>query len=188
MDRDSGYGWAGNRSSLWAFRWVLLAGSLAIAAVLLLRGNDLLGLLVGGLALVRLSYLLALHRRRRARRRSTGAAGWSTGAGGVGEILRRLARPEFAVAATVMGWGPGQVKEAFDQGRSLAEMATESGVAVHRVVDAIVGDASARINRALADGRVTPEQARDATTRLPTWAGRLVGLHKGDHRRARSRG
>ena len=91
------------------------------------------------------------------------------------------------MAGTVLGWGPGQVRAAFDQGRSLAEMATQEGVPLQRVVDAVVADASARIDKGMADGTITPEQAgRDATSRLPVWAGRLVHVHKGDLRRART--
>ena len=45
-------------------RGVMVAGSLAIAAVLLLKGDELFGLLIGGLALLRLVYLLSVSRRR----------------------------------------------------------------------------------------------------------------------------
>jgi hypothetical protein len=179
MEQDRGSGWGGNRATFWTFRWVMLTGSAAIAVVLLLRGNDLFGLLIGGLAVVRVAYLLSSVRRRR-------AVGPAAGAGAGREVLRRLARSEFAVAGTILGWGPGQVRDAFGQGRSLAEMATQCGVPVQRVVDAVVADASAKINQGMADGTITPERGRDATRRLPVWAGRLVNVHKGDLRRARS--
>ncbi len=179
MAQDRGSGWGGNRTTFWTFRWVMVTGSVAIAAVLLLRGDHLLGLLIGGLAVVRVAFLLSSVRRRRA---VSPAAG--TGAGRA--VLRRLARSEFAVAGTVLGWGPGQVGAAFDQGRSLAEMATQQGVPLQRVVDAIVADALAKINMGMADGTITPERGGDATRRLPVWAGRLVHVHKGDLRRARA--
>jgi hypothetical protein len=164
-------------SSLRIFRWVMVAGSLAIAAVLLARGNDVLGLLIGALAIVRVVYLLLLVRRRRAFRPSHSA-------GPVREVLRGLVRSEFKVAAGIIGLDPAQVRRAFDEGRSLGELARSAGVPVERVVDAVVIDASGKIDEGVAEGRVTRERALQAKARLPMWANRLVNLHKGDARRA----
>jgi hypothetical protein len=154
----------------------MVAGSLAIAAVLLARGNDVLGLLIGGLAVVRVVYLLTFTRRRRAPRSSHGG-------GPVRDVLRGLAHSEFVVAARVLGLEPATVRRAFDQGSSLAELARGAGVPVDRVVNAVVSDASAKLDRDVADGRLTGPRADQAKARLPTWASRLVNFHKGDPRR-----
>jgi hypothetical protein len=156
----------------------MIALSLAIAAVFLLRGNYVLGLLIGGLAIVRVVFLLLSTRRRRALRSSYGA-------GRVREVLRGLARPEFEVAAGIIGLDPARVRSAFDEGRSLGDLATGAGVPVERVVNAVVSDASARIDQGAADGTVTQELARRAKARLPMWANRLVNFHKGDPRGTR---
>jgi hypothetical protein len=154
----------------------MVAGSLAIAAVLLARGNDVLGLLIGGLAVVRVVYLLAVTRSRRAPRSPHGA-------GPVLDVLRGMARSEFVVAAGVIGLEPAAVRRAFDQGSSLAELATGAGVPVDRVVNAVVRDASAKLDQDVTNGRLTGPRADQAKARLPTWASRLVNFHKGDPRR-----
>ncbi len=164
------------RTSFWTFRWVMVAIGAAIAAVLLLRGDYLLGGLIGALATVRLVYMLVFFGRRRAFRSSYGA-------GPLGGDLRGLARSEFMVAAGVVGLDPAQVRRAFDQGRSLAELATGAGVPLERLVNAIVSDASAKIDQGVAGGRLTQERAREDKARLPVWASRLVKFHKGDLRR-----
>jgi hypothetical protein len=169
----------------------MVAGTLAIAAVLLLRGNYILGLLIGGLAIVRVVYMVTFARRRRAFRSSYGAgagaygAGVGAGAGPVRELLRGLARAEFPVAAGIIGMDPAQVRTAFEQGRSLAELATGAGVPVERVVNGVASDAAARIDQGVADGRVPEERALQAKAQLPVWANRLVNFHKGDFQRTR---
>ncbi|MGD0084069.1 MAG: hypothetical protein ABSD78_12850 [Acidimicrobiales bacterium] len=170
-------------------RWVMVAGTLAIAAVLLLRGNYILGLLIGGLAIVRVVYMVTFARRRRAFRSSygagVGAGAGAHGAGPVRELLRGLARAEFPVAAGIIGMDPAQVRTAFEQGRSLAELATGAGVPVERVVNGVASDAAARIDQGVADGRVPEERALQAKAQLPVWANRLVNFHKGDFQRTR---
>jgi hypothetical protein len=179
---------------------VLVAGSLAIAAVLLLRRDYILGLLIGGLALVRVTFLVGVSSRRRAARsaRGAGRVGGNSFPGGTDlpygadvphagpprEVLGPLRRPEYRVAAGVIGLGPSAARRAFEGGRSLAELAAGAGVPIERVVDAIVRDASAQIDSAVAEGRVAQQRAQEAKAHLPVWAGRLVNFHKGDLQRA----
>jgi len=156
----------------------MVAGSLAIAAVLLFRGNYVLGLLIGGLALVRAGYLVTLRRRR--------TAFWApSDVSSARDVLRPLARSEFQVAAGIIGLDSGQARHAFDQGRSLAEVATGAGVPVERLVTAVVSDASVKIDQDVAEGKMTQERALQAKARLPIWANRLVNFHKGDFQRVR---
>jgi len=178
MDQDQAPGEAMPSRSFRTFRWVMVLGALAIAAVLLYRGDYLLGLLIGGLAVVRISYVASVARRRH-------AFGSSYNAGRGRQGLAGLARSEFIVGARALGLGPSQIRRGFDQGRSLAELAADSDVPVERIVDAVIRDASSRIDHALTNGRVNEEAAHRLKAELPAWAGRLVNFHKGDFQRGR---
>jgi hypothetical protein len=186
MQQGQPYGGGGYWSSFRAFRFVLIAGSLAVAAVLLARGDELLGLLIGALALARLGYMLASSRRRRSFRGSRGAGPRSGGQMPVQvrELLQGLRGTSFQTAAGVIGLDIAEVRRAFDQGRSLAELAAGTGVPVDRVVNAVVSGASAQIDHDVAAGSLTGENALLAKERLPRWANRLVNFHKGDRPRA----
>jgi hypothetical protein len=162
----------------WGLWWVMVAIGLAIATVLLLRGSYLLGLLIAALAIVRVVYVSGIARRGRSSRDLHGA-------GPVREVLHGLARHEFVVAAGTISLGPVEARRAFDQGRSLAELAAGAGVPVEHVVDVVVSDASAKLDREVAEGRMTQDQVRQVKARLPTWANGLVHFHKGDVQRAR---
>jgi hypothetical protein len=173
-------------SSYRTFRWVMTALGLAAAALLLANGNTLVGLVIGGLATVRLVFLLALERRRRQFRTAT--EGGRDGGGGAGPaagdypVLRSLARGQFEVAAGAIGTSPAEVRIEFANGHSIAEVAATRGVPVDSVVAAVIADASAKLDRAVADGRTSRFAADRFKSRLPQWATRLVNGHRGDFR------
>ena len=59
---------------MWALRWALVALGLVLAAVLISRGNVVIGVLVGAMAVLRGALFLQWHRRRQQfRRRFPGA-------------------------------------------------------------------------------------------------------------------
>ena len=60
-------------NSVWAIRCVMIAIGAAIAVVLIVRGNVLIGALVGALVVTRAALLVAMFRRRREFRRRFGA-------------------------------------------------------------------------------------------------------------------
>jgi hypothetical protein len=161
---------------------VLVAGSLALAGVLLYLHDYIVGSLIGGLALVRVVYLVGTSRR-------TGRfSSRPSGTGPVRSVLRELARHEFLVAARQIGLDPKQMRRAFDEGRSIAELAAGAGVPLERVVTAMVADATRSIDGKVATGQMTAQQAERVKARLPLWAGRLATFHKGDLRRLRAGG
>lgn len=157
--------------SLWALRLAMVVLGLAIAAVLLARGDYVLGGLIGLLALTRVAFVATVTRRRGAGR---------AGRAAVPPVLRQLNRVEFAVAAGAIGRDPAEVRRAFRQGRSLADVAAEAGVPTEAVVGAVVADATARIERDAAAGTLAGDELRRARAALPTWARRLVHFHQGD--------
>jgi len=91
-----------------------------------------------------------------------------------------MARDEFLVAAGVIGISGAQLRQDFNRGMSIAEMATSAGVALGPIVDAIVSDASVRIDRAVAQGSVEHNEGDSAKSKLRLWAERLVHIHKRD--------
>jgi len=59
--------------SMWVMRWVIVALSATLAVVLIARGNVLIGVLVGALAVTRMIFFVRLQRRRdQFRRRMAG--------------------------------------------------------------------------------------------------------------------
>jgi hypothetical protein len=197
-----GYQTVAGRTWIRALRWVLVAGSLAVAGVLIYRHNYVIGLLIAGLALVRVVYLVATMRRSSARRSWYGAVpGGGTGMGNPGRVpggtgpagtakgrgvLAALALQEFGVAARVMGIDGIQMRRAFDEGRSIAELAAQSGVPLERIVSAVVSDATSTIEGRVSQGQMAQQQALEVKARIPVWASRLVNFHKGDMRRLRN--
>ena len=89
------------------------------------------------------------------------------------------------MAARVIGLETNQMRRAFDEGRSIAELASDAGVPVEVIVSAIVTDATNAIDRRVGDGQMSQQQALQVKSRLPVWASRLVNFHKGDMRRLR---
>ncbi len=184
MQPGGGYSRGGGRTWFRALRWLLVAGTLAVAAILIYRHDYLIGYLIGGLALVRVVYLLGTTRRSLPGRSRHGAGpAWPAAGGG---LLRELARPEFAVAAREIGIERHEMRRAFDEGRSIAELAARAGVPLERVVSAMVADASEAIDRKVAAGEISEHQGLSVKARIPIWAGRLAHFHKGDLRRVRS--
>jgi len=156
-------------------RWVIVAVGLVAGVVLLEAGATLIGVILLVMATLRIAMLLAMQRRMRS---------WSLGSGGStrgqaprgrsGEMLQRLARNELDVAATAIGITPDELRRAVDEGRSISAVAADAGVPSRRVVDAVVRDASAKVDRAEAAGNVAPNRARMVRSRLPHWAERFV--------------
>ena len=89
------------------------------------------------------------------------------------------------MAAVKIGVSLTQLRNDFDQGKSIAEIATASGVSEDSVINAIVADMSARIDQAKTEGRVSADLAAQAKSRLPMWVARLANGHKGEFRRRR---
>ena len=56
-------------SSIWALRWVMVGLSAVLAITLVVRGNVVIGVLIGALAVTRAVMFMQLQRRRRDRSR-----------------------------------------------------------------------------------------------------------------------
>lgn len=94
------------------------------------------------------------------------------------QVLRRAVK----TSAEAIGITTKELAAELKAGRSIAEVAQAEGVDVAKVTDALVAKGTARIDRAVADGKITPERAAKAKARLPKAADRIVNFHKGDRR------
>jgi hypothetical protein len=149
------------------YRLVILSIGLVLAASLLLRGQLVLGALIGGLALVRIAFFGLFARRRQ-------SFGYARSAGPVQELLRSLVRGDFEAAAAALGTQATDLRREFEAGQSIADSAQAAGVPVDRVVDAVIRYASGRIDQLASEGAVSLETASRAKQRLPIWASRFV--------------
>jgi len=144
-------------------RWVIVGVGALAGVVLLATGATLIGAILLTMATLRLAMLVTVQRR------------WCrTGSTRSGQLLQRLARNELEVAATAIGIAPDALRRAIDDGRTIASVAADAGIPSRQVVDAVVLDASAKVDRAVAAGNVAPNRARIVRNRLPHWAEHYV--------------
>lgn len=162
-------------------RWVLVGFGLVAGVLLLATGHLLIGVVIGGFAVLRLVLLLGMQRRHRQFRATGGAAR----TGDLPPVLRTLARGQFEVAAGAIGVPSSELRIEFAKGRSIAEVASAQGVPVETVVAAVVADASAKVDRAVAEGQTPARAAVRIKHRLPHWATRMVNGHRGEFAGAR---
>ena len=141
-------------------RWAIVGVGLVAGIALLAAGATLIGVVLVIMAGLRIAMLVAMQRRTRS--------------GPKGQLLQRLARNELDVAATAIGIPPADLRRAVDDGRTISAVAAEAGIPSRRVVDAVVRDASAKVDHAVAAGNVAPNRARIVRNRLPHWAERFV--------------
>jgi hypothetical protein len=166
-----------NLALLRTLRWAIVGLGLAAGALLVATGHVLLGALLGGFALLRLALVLGMEGRRRQFRMAR-----TTSVDGAPPVLRTLARGQFEVTAAAIGIPSQELRIEFAKGQSIAEVAGARGVPLERVVAAVVADASAKVDRAVADGEAAPGAADRIKTRLPHWATRMVNGHRGELR------
>jgi hypothetical protein len=91
---------------------------------------------------------------------------------------------EAAAVAKAIGISETDLREQLRSGKTIAEVAKAKGVDVSKVIDALVADATTRIDQAVTDKHITAERAasikqglKDRITRLVNDGGRLKGGH-----------
>ena len=102
------------------------------------------------------------------------------GKDGRGPLRQKLLQAAIKVSADTIGIPPGELKTELQAGKSIAEVAAEHNVSVDDVKQALIDAATARINEAVANGRITQERADNLIERLPALVERVVNHHKGD--------
>jgi hypothetical protein len=146
-------------STVKTLRWAIAGFGLVAGVVLLAAGATLIGVVLVVMASLRIAMLVAMRGRRDSQ---------------PGQMLRRLGRNELDVAATAIGIAPDELRRAVDDGRTISAVAADAGISSQRVVDAVVRDASAKVDHAVAVGNVAPNRARVVRNRLPHWAEHFV--------------
>ena len=94
---------------------------------------------------------------------------------------RHLRREEFKVAADTIGVPPAELLSDLKAGQSVADVANAKGVPVETVVNAIVQDASQRVDQAVTNGKLTQEQADKIKAALPARVDKAVNHHRTAH-------
>ena len=82
-------------------------------------------------------------------------------------------------AAEAIGIESEELRTALRDGSTIAEVAEANDVEVQSVIDALLADAEARLDEAVADGRITEEQAAERKEALPD---RIEALVNGEGR------
>lgn len=147
------------RNTVRTLRWVIVGVALTAGVVLLATGTTVIGAVLVVMATLRIVMLATGRGRTRRPPR---------------QMLLRLARNELAVAADAIGITPDDLRRAVDDGRTISAVAADAGVSSRQVVDAVVRDASAKVDRAVETGNVAPNRARVVRNRLPYWAEHFV--------------
>lgn len=86
-------------------------------------------------------------------------------------------------AATTIGIEPKALATELKSGKTIAEVATEHNVSVQTVIDNAVAQANAAVDKALASGTITTEQAAKIKSQLVERITKLVNEgrpHKGE--------
>ena len=100
-------------------------------------------------------------------------------AAGHGKLVRRLARQEGKVAADTIGISGKDLRADLRGGQSIADVANAKGVDVATVESAIVTDVTAKLDKAVTNGKLTQERATAIEQRLPARVDKLVNRHRG---------
>ncbi len=166
--------------SMRRWRMAIAVGGLVLGVVLVAMGNVLIGVIVGGLAVARLVMFSRLPVGGRG-----GRGGRAPGNPSDRQWLRAQARDEFLVAAQVIGCSPQELRNAFQQGRSVAEFASERSVSVENVTTAVAADLDLKARNAAAAGTMSQSDAQRIHERAPQFAQRMVYGHRGDFGRSR---
>ncbi len=88
----------------------------------------------------------------------------------------------FDAAADYLGVTEAELRQAFIDGKSLADLAEEKGKSVEGLENAIVASVSKSLDEAVAAGRITEEQKTDMLDRLSEHVSDLVqGTGRGWH-------
>jgi uncharacterized protein (DUF433 family) len=101
---------------------------------------------------------------------------------------RAIARGALATAAETIGISPADLRSQLKDGKTVAQVAQDHDVTAQQVVDAVVAKASARIDTAVANGKLDADRAATLKQKLPDAVTKLVNHElDGKHRPRRAR-
>ena len=86
--------------------------------------------------------------------------------------------PHLDAAATALGITADELRTELQSGKTIAQVASDKGVDVQTVIDAVTADEIAEIDQRLADGRITQAQADEMKANAAQHAADIVnGVH-----------
>lgn len=91
-------------------------------------------------------------------------------------------------AATALGMDPTELKDALKGGQTLAQVAESKGVDVQVVIDALVAEATSRIDEAVAAGRIDAARGDELKAKLTERITTQVNTPREDRRPGRNGG
>ena len=91
-----------------------------------------------------------------------------------------ILRTVVTTAAEALGISPRELAIDLRTGQSIAEVASERGMEIEVVADALTTKATTAIDAAEANGRIDEERAAQRKERLPEVIDRLLHFRKGD--------
>ena len=86
-------------------------------------------------------------------------------------------RPGIDAAATALGMTVDELRTQLESGTSIAEIATTKSIDVNTIIDALVAEAKTHLDQAVADGKVTQDEA---TKRLDDMRTRITAMVNGE--------
>lgn len=86
-------------------------------------------------------------------------------------------RPGLDAAATALGMTVDELRTQLESGSSIAEIATTKSIDVNTIIDALVAEAKTHLDQAVADGKVTQDEA---TKRLDDMRTRITAMVNGE--------
>jgi hypothetical protein len=92
----------------------------------------------------------------------------------------RALRGAVKVSADTIGIPPAELVQDLRNGQSIAQVAKAHSVDPQTVIDALVNAGSARVDKAVAAGKITQDQGDKIKARLPQLADRIVNHVKQD--------
>jgi hypothetical protein len=97
-------------------------------------------------------------------------------------VLRQFSHDAFAAAAIVLGVKRGELARQLHQGqgRTIAEVAADAGVARQSVIDAVAQDTTMRLDAQAANGTISASQAEEAKSRVAAWAVGFADRRRGE--------
>jgi hypothetical protein len=160
--------------SMRRWRLAISAGAVVLGTVLVLTGNVVVGLVIGGLAVARLVMF--------SRFPVAGMRGRPNMSASDRQWFRARAREEFVVASGAIGCSIGELRDQFQGGRSIADVAAERSVDVNLVTAAIAADLTTKAIDAEQTGSISHDTVQRIHTVAPRFADRLVHRHGGNAR------
>ena len=103
-----------------------------------------------------------------------GGPGGHRGPGGPGGFEGRIFGAGLDVVATTLGITTDEVRTALESGQTIADLAVSKGKTAQDVIDAVVAEATTKINAQVTAGNLTQAQADKLIANLPTIAADFV--------------